>query len=152
MRSRISIRGCVCPSVLPSVRPSVGHKWVEIMKKCRFWAKFRYVRVWNVKVRQFELHSSSNSTKQWVKNFKYKLKYKYARERMASQTAAPVLKLSVKFLDNDELTLAEEGGRNSVPVRNNFQHERVVRNPWALNRIRIATSSFDGVLSILDSW
>ena len=77
MHSRISIRGCVRPSIHPSirpsvlqaVRPSVGYKWVEIIKKCLFWAKQRYVRVWNVEVRQFKLHLhlSSISTKQWVK-------------------------------------------------------------------------------------
>ena len=35
MRYRISIRGCV----RPSVSPSIGHTRVETMEKCRFWPK-----------------------------------------------------------------------------------------------------------------
>ena len=75
MRSCISIRGCVRPSIHLSIHPSVhwaihpsvGYKWVEIIKKCLFWAKQRYVRVWNVEVRQFKLHLHLSSMKQWVK-------------------------------------------------------------------------------------
>ena len=68
----LSVHQYVRRSVSPSVRPSVGHKRVEIIKKCLFWAKLRYVRVWNVKVRQFNLNLSSNSTKQWVKKIRSK--------------------------------------------------------------------------------
>ena len=48
MRSRISIRGYVRPSVGLSVRlsihPSVHHTRVETMQKCRFWPKLLSVR------------------------------------------------------------------------------------------------------------
>ena len=44
MRSRISIRGYVCPSVGRSDGQSVGHTRVETMQKWRFWSKLLSVR------------------------------------------------------------------------------------------------------------
>ena len=44
MRSCITIRGYVRPSLRPSVRPSVGHARVETTLKCRFWTKLLRAR------------------------------------------------------------------------------------------------------------
>ena len=61
MHSRISIRGCVCPSistsvgrsVRPSVRPSATNvKWVEIMIKCLFWATMSETTSWSTSMHE----------------------------------------------------------------------------------------------------
>ena len=44
MRSRISIEGCVRPSVCRSICPSVGHTRVETMQKCCFRSKLLSVQ------------------------------------------------------------------------------------------------------------
>ena len=63
MRSRISIRGCVCPSVRPSVRPSVGRSvrpshtsWIS-----EKWAKFEQNSIRNMKVRHLKDDSKTST-------------------------------------------------------------------------------------------
>ena len=72
--------------------------------------------------------------------------------RKASSKVAPALKMNLELLDIVVSRLAQSGWGNSLAVSETFGRERKNRHSSRFNQRRIATSWFDGDISVFNSW
>ena len=114
------------------------------------------------------LKCPTNSRTQWINNFSRAAalqgcwKGKNRQERVgemstghsfaSSSKVAPALKMNLELLDIVVSRLAQSGWGNSLAVSETFGRERKNRHSSRFNQRRIATSWFDGDISVFNSW